>query len=55
MILIFGDLVRSFFLVLHTIVSIAGDTVTTETSYCQASGYFVHYGTETSGQSLSPC
>jgi hypothetical protein len=51
MLLVFGDLVRSTFLFLHSVVSIARGTVMTESAFCQAGGFFVQYGTETSGKS----
>jgi hypothetical protein len=54
MILIFGDFVRSLFLFLHAAVSIAKGSVNTEDAFCQGGGFFVQYGNETSGKSLSP-
>jgi G protein-coupled receptor GPR1 len=49
MLLIYGDLMRASWLFIFAIVSIARGTVTTYSSFCQASGFLVQYGMETSG------
>ncbi|KAF2690406.1 hypothetical protein K458DRAFT_427146 [Lentithecium fluviatile CBS 122367] len=48
MLLIYGDCLRSSFLFLCSIVSIARGTVKTESAFCQSGGFIVQYGTETS-------
>ena len=50
MLLIYGDLMRSTWLFLFAVISIARGTIYTQSSLCQASGFLVQYGTETSGQ-----
>lgn len=50
MILIFGDMMKATWLFIFAAVSIARGTVYTESALCQASGFLVQYGTETSGQ-----
>jgi G protein-coupled receptor GPR1 len=52
MILIFGDAVKATFLFTFAMVSMIGGTVYTTSSFCQASGFLLQYGTETSGSSL---
>lgn len=49
MLLIFGDALKATLLLIFAIVSIAGGTVYTRSSFCQASGFLVQYGTETAG------
>jgi hypothetical protein len=49
MLLIFGDLMKASWLFFFAVVSIAKGTVFTESALCQASGFMVQYGTETSG------
>ncbi|ORY09684.1 G protein-coupled glucose receptor regulating Gpa2-domain-containing protein [Clohesyomyces aquaticus] len=48
MLLLYGNLMKGTWLFIFAIVSIARGTVRTESSLCQASGFLVHYGTETS-------
>ncbi|KAF2645287.1 hypothetical protein P280DRAFT_416853, partial [Massarina eburnea CBS 473.64] len=48
MFLIFGDLMKAFWLFLFGIVSIARGPVVTESAFCQVSGFMVQYGTEMS-------
>ncbi|PSN62168.1 hypothetical protein BS50DRAFT_139186 [Corynespora cassiicola Philippines] len=48
MLLIYGDLMKATWLFLFAAVSIARGTVYTESAFCQASGFLVQYGTETS-------
>ena len=49
MLLIYGDLMRASWLFIFAMVSIVRGTVTTYSSLCQASGFLVQYGMETSG------
>ena len=53
MLLIFGDLMKAMWLSVLGVVSIARGTVATESAFCQASGFLVQFGTETSGQRYS--
>ncbi|KAF1993705.1 hypothetical protein P154DRAFT_381170, partial [Amniculicola lignicola CBS 123094] len=46
MLLIFGDLMKATWLFLFAMVSIVHGTIRTHSSFCQASGFLVHYGTE---------
>ncbi|KAF1955716.1 hypothetical protein CC80DRAFT_78023 [Byssothecium circinans] len=48
MLLIFGDLMKASWLFLFGVVSIFRGTVYTESAFCQAAGFLVQYGTETS-------
>jgi G protein-coupled receptor GPR1 len=50
MLLIYGDLTRSTWLFLFAVISIARGRVYTHSAFCQASGFLVQYGTETSGE-----
>ncbi len=49
MILIYGDLVRGTWLFVFAIISLARGTVKTGSTFCQLSGFLVHYGTQTAG------
>lgn len=48
--LIFGDLMKALWLFLQAIISISLGTIPTESAFCQASGFFVQFGTEVSGK-----
>ncbi|KAF2736108.1 hypothetical protein EJ04DRAFT_575581 [Polyplosphaeria fusca] len=48
MFLIFGDLMKATWLFLVAVYAIARGTVQTYSAFCQASGFLVQYGTETS-------
>ncbi|PVI03545.1 hypothetical protein DM02DRAFT_246709 [Periconia macrospinosa] len=48
MLLIFGDMMKATWMFLFAVVSIARGKVYTESAFCQASGFLVQYGTETS-------
>ncbi|QRC97059.1 hypothetical protein JI435_140460 [Parastagonospora nodorum SN15] len=48
MLLVYGDLMRSIWFFVFTVYSLARGTVETNTRFCQASGFFIQYGTETS-------
>ncbi|KAF2873465.1 G protein-coupled glucose receptor regulating Gpa2-domain-containing protein, partial [Massariosphaeria phaeospora] len=50
MFLVYGDLTRAGWMFIFTMVSMLQGTVHTDSSFCQASGFMVQYGTETSGQ-----
>ncbi|KAK3202930.1 hypothetical protein GRF29_154g1226769 [Pseudopithomyces chartarum] len=52
MLLIFGDLMKAMWLSVLGVVSIARGTVATESAFCQASGFLVQFGTETSDYSV---
>lgn len=49
MLLIFGDMVKAMSLFLLAIVSIEHGAIKTESAFCQSSGFFLQFGTETSG------
>lgn len=49
MLLIYGDVMRSAWYFIFAVYSIADGTVETRSGFCQASGFLVQYGTETSG------
>ena len=53
MLLIFGDLMKAMWLSILGVVSIARGRIATESAFCQASGFLVQFGTETSGQKYS--
>ncbi|KAF2829267.1 hypothetical protein CC86DRAFT_403913 [Ophiobolus disseminans] len=48
MLLVYGDLTRSVWYFVFAVFSLARGTVKTETNFCQASGFFIQYGAETS-------
>ncbi|KAF2121470.1 G protein-coupled glucose receptor regulating Gpa2-domain-containing protein [Lophiotrema nucula] len=48
MLLIYGDMMKASWLMIFAVASIARGTITTRSSICQASGFLVQYGTETS-------
>lgn len=50
MLLVWGDLTRCTFYFVFAIFSLARGTVKTQTRFCQASGWFIQYGAETSGK-----
>ncbi|KAK7177547.1 plasma membrane G-protein coupled receptor [Paraphaeosphaeria sporulosa] len=50
--LIFGDATKATWLFIFAVTSIARGTVPTQSSFCQASGFLVQYGTETSDYSV---
>jgi hypothetical protein len=50
MLLIYGDLMRSTWYLISSIYSLARDTVTTNSRFCLSSGFFIQYGTESSGK-----
>jgi hypothetical protein len=50
MLLIYGDLTRSIWYFTFAVYSLARGTVNTESKFCQASGFFIQYGTEISGK-----
>jgi hypothetical protein len=50
MLLIYGDLTRSIWYFTFAVYSLARGTVKTESKFCQASGFFIQYGTEISGE-----
>jgi hypothetical protein len=50
MLLIYGDLTRSIWYFAFAAYSLARGTVKTESRFCQASGFFTQYGTESSGE-----
>lgn len=52
MLLIYGDLMKTSWLFIFAIVSIVRGTVKTNSSFCQASGFLVQYGMETSGKAI---
>jgi G protein-coupled receptor GPR1 len=53
MLLIYGDVMKASWLFLFAVVSLGQGTVHTRSSFCQASGFLVQYGTETSGRTFS--
>ncbi|KAF2799030.1 hypothetical protein K505DRAFT_404874 [Melanomma pulvis-pyrius CBS 109.77] len=52
MLLIYGDVMKTSWFFIFAIVSIVRGTVKTSSSFCQASGFFVQYGMETSDYSV---
>jgi hypothetical protein len=50
MLLVYGDLMRSIWYFVFAIYAMARGTLKTESKLCQASGFLIQYGTETSGQ-----
>ncbi|KAK7178597.1 plasma membrane G-protein coupled receptor [Paraphaeosphaeria sporulosa] len=52
MFLILGDAIRATWLFIFAVTSITRGTVPTQSSFCQASGFLVQYGTETSDYSV---
>jgi hypothetical protein len=50
MLLIYGDVMRSLWYFVFAIYAIVRGTLKTESRLCQASGFLIQYGTETSGQ-----
>lgn len=54
MLLIYGDLVRaSWFFIAAVLMEVRG-TVSTESAFCQSSGFLIQYGTETNGECALP-
>lgn len=49
MLLVYGGLMRSTWYFTFAVYSLARGTVKTKSKFCQASGFFIQYGTETSG------
>jgi hypothetical protein len=49
MLLIYGDLTRSIWYLVFAVYSLARGAVETYSPFCQTSGFFIQYGTETSG------
>jgi hypothetical protein len=50
MLLVYGDVIRSGWYFIFAVYSLVLGTVKTESRFCQASGFFIQYGTETSGE-----
>lgn len=50
MLLVYGDLTRSIGYFVFAVYSLARGTVKSESNFCQASGWFIQYGAETSGE-----
>lgn len=50
MLVICGDLIRGFCFVVGAIVMLARGRVESTSAYCQSSGFFIAFGTETSGK-----
>jgi hypothetical protein len=50
MLLVYGDVIRSGWYFIFAVYSLVLGTVKTESPFCQASGFFIQYGTETSGE-----
>jgi putative hemolysin len=50
MVLLYGNLMKATWYFIFAVVSMARGMINTESSFCQASGFLVQYGTETSGQ-----
>jgi hypothetical protein len=57
MLLVYGDLTRNVWYFTFAVYSLARGTVKSESRFCQASGFFIQYGAETSGacEHRSPC
>lgn len=49
MVLVYGDLMRETWFFMYAVITLSRGTVKTESSFCQASGFLIQYGTETSG------
>jgi hypothetical protein len=49
MLLVWGDLTRNVWYFTFAVYSLARGTVKSESRFCQASGFFIQYGAETSG------
>lgn len=49
MLLIYGDLTRATWYFIFAIASFRGGAILTQSPFCQASGFLIQYGTETSG------
>jgi G protein-coupled receptor GPR1 len=52
MLLVYGDVMRSLWYFVFAAYTLSRGTVKTESRFCQVSGFFIQYGTETSGKSL---
>ncbi|KAF2659202.1 hypothetical protein K491DRAFT_558533, partial [Lophiostoma macrostomum CBS 122681] len=50
MLVIWGDVMKAIWLFLFAVISIGQGTVYTNSAFCQASGFLLQYGTETSGK-----
>jgi G protein-coupled receptor GPR1 len=50
MLLVFGDVTRSIWYFVFSIYVIARGNIESESKLCQASGFFIQYGTEISGK-----
>ncbi|KAF1846645.1 uncharacterized protein K460DRAFT_127804 [Cucurbitaria berberidis CBS 394.84] len=48
MLLIYGDLMRATWFFIFAVVAVVRGAVRTESAFCQSSGFFIQYGTETS-------
>jgi len=54
MLLVYGDLMRGSWFFIAAVVMLINGTVRTESAFCQASGFFIQYGAETSGTMADP-
>ncbi|KAF1839439.1 hypothetical protein BDW02DRAFT_473365, partial [Decorospora gaudefroyi] len=52
MLLIYGDLMRASWFFIAAVVMLVHGSVRTASSFCQSSGFFIHYGTETISSEL---
>jgi hypothetical protein len=50
MLLVYGDVMRSFWYFVFSIITIGRGPINTKSRLCQSSGFFIQYGTETSGE-----
>lgn len=53
MLLIYGDLMKALCLFSLAVVAMGSGDITTQSIFCQCSGFFLQYGTETSGKILA--